>query len=521
MTLGDIRQEDILSRLPAKISGVVEPWATLSPDRPALAEAAGVWSYRQLADAIAAAGQWLRARGVRPGDRVLVVAENCRALVALLLAAAELDAWSVTVNAKLSEREIDQIVDHSGARIVLYALSRAALTRLAGGAEAVKIEDVSLLGPIGVGPFNADAIPEAPGEGPVVAALVYTSGTTGQPKGVMLTHRGLLYIARVSGMIRSLSPADRFYGVLPISHIVGLSVVVLGTLLHGATLYLTPRFNPAEVIAALARDRLTVILGAPTMFAMVLEYARMKGLASIEQPALRIISSSGAPLDPALKAATEQFFGMPLHNGYGITECSPTIAQTRVEHPRSDCSVGPVLPGVEARLVDSNGDPASPGEVGELWVRGPTIMKGYYKAPAETERAIDAEGWFNTQDLARFQDGGLFIVGRTKDLIIRFGFNVYPAEVEGVLNAHPLVTQSAVIGKAADGVEEIVALVQPIPDASLSPEELADYAAQNLAPYKRPSEIFIVEALPATPTGKILKRALLPLAESLLGARGR
>jgi long-chain acyl-CoA synthetase len=261
----------------------------------------------------------------------------------------------------------------------------------------------------------------------------------------MLSHRNLLFLAAGSARIRSLTTQDRFYGVLPMSHAVGLSVVLLGSLLSGATLYLAARFDPMTARRTIENERLTVILAAPIFFNQFLQYAKLRGLQSLKFPALRIIASSGAQLHASTKSATESLFGMPLHNGYGVTECSPTIAQTRVEAPRSDTSIGPPFPGVEVKLAGPDGKPVPEGEAGELWVRGPNVMKGYYRDLEATAAAIDAEGWFNTRDLARMDGGNLYIVGRTKDLIVRHGFNVYPAEVEAVLNAHPAVAHSGVI----------------------------------------------------------------------------
>jgi len=218
-----------------------------------------------------------------------------------------------------------------------------------------------------------------------------------------------------------------------------------------------------------------------------------------------------------VKSAVESLFGMPLHNGYGVTECSPTIAQARVDEPRTDLSVGRVLPGVEIKLVGPDGEKMAEGEVGELWVRGPNVAKGYYRAPEESAAAINAEGWFNTRDLARVEGGHLFIVGRTKELIVRFGMNVYPAEVEAVLNTHPAVVRSAVIGRAVQGVEggeEVIAFVQPALGSSISAAEVADHAAKNLAPYKRPSQIVLVTEMPLTPTGKVRKDELTKMAAS-------
>ena len=320
----------------------------------------------------------------------------------------------------------------------------------------------------------------------------------------------------MSAKIRSLSPDDRLYGVLPMSHAVGLSVVLLGSLLSGATLYLASRFDPVAALATLEKERLTVVLGAPGMFSLLADYAKLKGLKSLKFPALRIISSSGAPLQPAVKSQVESLFGMVLHNGYGVTECSPNISQAVVGERRTDTSVGQVLPGVEVQLVGSDQKPVADGEVGELWVRGPNVMKGYYHSPEETAAAINPEGWFNTRDLARLENGYLFIVGRTKELIVRFGENVYPAEVEAVLNAHPAVVRSAVIGRTVEGTEggeEVVAFVQLAPSSPTSETELAQHAAQHLAPYKRPSQILLVPSMPLTPTGKVIKGELAKMAQ--------
>lgn len=509
---------EILASLPRRISDVVRPWAERSPERLALVESSGAWTYAQLSSATASARVWLTASGVRPGDRIMLVCENCRAFVATLLALASLDAWPVLANARLSPREIDQIREHCGARRVIYTTAVSPHAREHAKRHGATIREVPEIGPIGEGPLNDSVEPEpieANSEN-AVAALIYTSGTTGKPKGVMLTNRGVLFVAAVSARIRSLTPEDTLLGVLPMSHVVGLSVVLLGALLSGATLHLSPRFDPVMVLSALEKGRLTIMLGAPAMFALFVEYAKMKGMQPKKFPALRIIASAGAPLQAAVKSETEALFGLPLHNGYGVTESSPTIAQTRVESPRTDVSVGRVFPGVEVKLIGLDGNPVPEGAVGELRVRGPNVMKGYYRAPQETATAIDVEGWYNTQDLARFEDGSLFIVGRTKELIVRFGFNVYPAEVEAAFSAHPAVLRCAVVGRPAkgEGDEEVVAFVQLSKDSKLTAAELADSVAQQLAPYKRPSDVFLVDAMPVTPTGKIVKDELVKMAAS-------
>jgi acyl-CoA synthetase (AMP-forming)/AMP-acid ligase II len=509
---------ELLTNLPDRIGGVIRPWSERLPEQPALVETSGIWTYRQLAAAVTETQRWLIGSGVRPGDRVMLVCENCRAFVATLLALTDLDALPVLVNARLSAREVDEIRDHCGARRIIYTTSVSPHAREHAKRHGAEIQDVAGLGPVALGPINDMVEPEAIDTEVTqrVAALIYTSGTTGLPKGVMLTHRNLLFVAAVSARIRSLNPEDRLYGVLPMSHAVGLSVVLLGALLSGATLYLASRFDPIAALATLEKAPLTVVLGAPGMFSLLADYAKLKGLKSLKFPALRIISSSGAPLQPAVKSQVESLFGMVLHNGYGVTECSPNIAQAVVGEHRTDTSVGRVLPGVEVKLVGADQKVVADGEVGELWVRGPNVMKGYYHAPEETAAAINAEGWFNTRDLARLENGYLFIVGRTKELIVRFGENVYPAEVEAVLNAHPAVVRSAVMGRLVEdteGGEEVVAFVQLAPSSSTSEAELAQYAAQHLTAYKRPSQILVVPSMPLTTTGKVVKGELAKMTQ--------
>ena len=368
------------------------------------------------------------------------------------------------------------------------------------------------LGTLGVGPLNRDTVPE-----PVetdrsrqVAALLYTSGTTGNPKGVMLTHRNLLFSAKLVGAQRE--PTDKAYCVLPISHIVGYSNILIASLMAGATVQLVPRFDPAALVSAIVNDGITLIFGVPAMYQRLLEYKAVAGIEELPRGKLRRLAVAGAPLDVTLKSKIEAEFGLPLGNGYGITECAPGIAVVHAETPRNDDAVGSLITGIEARLVGPGGRAVAPGEVGELHVRGPNVMRGYYRAPEATAAVIDADGWFNTGDLARFEDDILYIVGRTKELIIRSGFNVYPPEVEAVLNEHPSVVQSAVIGRPVPGNEEVVAYVQLLPGSIATPADLMAHAARLLAPYKRPFEIIVLDTLPAASTGKILKHRLADAA---------
>jgi long-chain acyl-CoA synthetase len=506
---------ELIKSLPGRISDLVERWADRSPNHLALVDPSGAWTYRELSEAIAETRAWLEKLDIRPGDRVMIVCENCRPFVAILLALATLDAWAVLVNARLSAREVDEIRDHSGARRVIYTTEVSAQAREHAKRHGAVVSELPNLGSVGVGQLNESVQPEPlePAIAERVAVLIYTSGTTGTPKGVMLTHRNILFVAAVASKIRALTHEDRLYGILPVSHAVGLSVILLGTLYSGAACYMLAVFDPVAALNTLEKEKLTIFLGAPAMFSLIVEYARLKGIRSLKLPALRIISCSGAPLQAKLKSEVEALFGLVLHHGFGVTECSPNILQTKVEAPREDTSVGTVIPGVEVKLVAHDGNEALDGEPGELWVRGPNIMKGYYRAPDETSASINSEGWFNTRDLARMEDGNIFIVGRTKDLIVRFGFNVYPAEVEAILNTHPHVTRSAVVGRTLekDGNEEIIAFVELNSSGSLTADEVAQHAAKHLAPYKQPSQILILPSLPLTPTGKVAKEELKKL----------
>ncbi len=500
---------------PGRLEGIPGRWASLRGAAPALADSRGEWTWRELEHGRKQLAELLLTLGIRAGDRVMVVGENCATLVALIFAISSVNAWVVNVNARLTPREIDAIRAHSGARRVLYLGDDSPDAK--HHAERIQATRLSLgrWGTISVSAVDERCVPEPVVGNPArdVAALIYTTGTTGEPKGVMLTHANLLFIARTAVELRGLTPQDRVYGVLPLSHVYGLASVCLGTLRAGASLYLQARFNPASMVECLATRGITVCQGVPAMYAKLLEHLKTRGVPRLSAPSLRFIYAGGSPLTAALKGEVEAAFGLPLHNGYGLTEAAPTITQTRHDERRSDCSVGRALPGVEVRIVDGEGNDVAAGEVGELWARGPNLMKGYYRNAEATAAAFRPGGWLATGDLARqADDGAFFIEGRLKELIIRSGFNVFPAEVEAVLNSHPEVTQSAVVGRCADGNEEVVAFVELVPGARVTPAELLEFASATLAPYKRPAEIIVLPSLPAAPSGKVLKARLAALA---------
>jgi long-chain acyl-CoA synthetase len=506
--------EQIIATLPRRIHEVTGQALSAAPDHAALIEDDTIWSYHELDDHVREVAAALTSVGIRPGDRMIIVSENCIALAALLLAASRIDAWAIIANPRLSARELDQIRDHSGARraFLTCGISKEAVAH-AERWEAHR-RTVGPLRDIGVGPLNENALPEPVEEhrGKQVAVLIYTSGTTGTPKGVMLTHENLMVSARTTALFRRMDGNDKVYVVLPISHIVGISLLIM-TLMVGGTVRLVSKYDAAALAKAIAEEGITILNGVPATYQRLLEYKTIAGLERLDRGALRLLAVAGAPLDLDLKSRVEREFGLSLSNGYGITECSPGISGVRFDAPRADHAVGRLLPGVEARVRTPDGIPVGNGEVGELHVRGPNVMRGYYRAPELTAKVIDSEGWFNTGDLARFEGDCLFIVGRTKEMIIRSGFNVYPAEVEAVLNSHADVVQSAVVGRSVDGNEEVVAFVQLLPGSLLTSTDLLAYASAQLTSYKRPSEIILMNSLPATSTGKLLKHKLAEAAQ--------
>ncbi len=491
--------EALLAALPARIDAIVRRHAASAPNAPALREDGRTLTYRELEGEVDACAAWLRGLKVQAGERVMLVGENGIAQVSALFAIASLDAWCVNVNARLTGPELEAIRSHCGARVVLYTAAvspDAAAHAERAGADAGLHAHGELLARL-----NEDGGAPEPATKEPVAALVYTTGTTGKPKGVMLSHRNLLFVAAVSSRLRGLAPGDLAYGVLPVSHVYGLSSVLLGTLYAGACLQLVPRFTPQAMLDAIRGGELTIVQGVPAMYARLLALCAAQGVRAPLPSKLRFAYAGGSPLDPVLKREVESLLEVPLHNGYGLTEAAPTVSQTRLDAPRADTAVGHAIPGVEVRVAQPDG---------QLFVRGPNVMQGYYRDPAGTAAVLDKDGWLDTGDLARQDaDGALFIDGRSKELINRSGFKVYPLEVETVLNAHPAVTQSAVVGRLlADGNEEVLAFVQPAAGSALLGAELEDWAAARLAPYKRPARIVVMDNLPAAANGKVLKHRL-------------
>jgi long-chain acyl-CoA synthetase len=509
---------EILAELPERLVDLVRRGAARWPRQVAMSEAGGASiTYGAFADAVEAAVKALAALGVRAGDRVMIINENSIAAGLVFFAASALDAWPMLVNARLSAREIDTIAGHAEPRrifftVALSAEARAHAERL--GAAPCDLPGVAA-GALAVSPLR-EAAPEPVTGDPTrdIAALIYTSGTTGMPKGVMLSHRACLYVASSPGAQRRPTPEDTLYCALPIAHIFGFTSTLLRGLYGGAHVMLLPRFS-AEHLAGALEQGVTILQGVPQMYAKLLEHARTSGR-MLKAPALRMATVGGAPIEPELKDAIEQALGLRLVNGWGMTEFASTVSRSLPQHVGRDISAGPVLPGIEVRIVDEKGNDVAKGAAGEIWLRGPNCMRGYYKNDEATRAVLTEDGWYKTGDLGSLAaDNTLYIVDRIRDLIIVSGFNVYPAEVEAELTAHPAVTLAAVIGRRRHGNEEVIAFVQPAPGMRVTDEELAHFLKRRLAPYKQPARIVVMEQLPAAPTGKILKAQLKSVAESL------
>jgi len=494
-----------------RIHQMVQHQAQTRPDAPAIIDVNDrevTWSaYNTL---ILEAVALLREQGIGAGERVLIIAENCIAVPVLMMAASHLGAWGVPVNARMSAPEIARITTHARPRAILFTsgISQEAADHAGGQGARPLVTGFGTLHLLTTGitdPEQVDGAEE-------VAVLLYTTGTTGDPKGVMLTHANLIFAAKASAALRNLTPADRVYGALPLTHVFGVASMLMASAWVGCTVQLAKRFTPAALYGAL-RSGVTVLPAVPQMHALLMAYAADQGITELGSKTLRYVSSGAAPLDPSWKRNAEAFYGVALQNAYGMTETTAGVSGSSNAIGDSDISVGPPLPGVEIRLDMNMGADA---EVGEVLTKGAHIMKGYFRNPKATRAVMTEDGFLHTGDLGQIDDQGrLTIVGRAKELIIRGGFNVYPPEVEAALNDHPAVVQSAVIGHTVAGDEQVLAFVQV--RTKVAPEDLRAFAADRLAGYKRPSQIHIVEQLPAAATGKILKHLLATQFADLIG----
>ena len=491
-----------------RIHQLFDERAAQSPDHPFLFLRDGAMTLGQLAVQVNALEAELRDAGVRLGDRVLVAAENCPEHVALVLACSRVGAWACGVNARMTASELAGFAAKADARVLYFTVGVSESARQHAAQHDTRASVLPAL-------RRTLADPEATAQtgdlAERVAAIIFTSGTTGQPKGVMLTHAGLLQFGKVSAQSRQLVPTDRSYAYLPMTHIFGLGTVLMASLHAGAGLLMRSQFDPADVFDALAHQGLTQLQGPPAMFTRLLAWLDSQGIDHPAAPDLRYVYTGAAPLDLSAKKAIEARFGQPLHHGYGLSEYAGALTLCRRGEWRDDTSAGYLVEGAELRIVDAQGCDLPAGETGEIWMRGVGLMPGYFRDPEITDQVMKPGGWYASGDLGRQDaDGALQVVGRLKEMIIRSGFNVYPGEVEAVFLAWPGVQRAAVAGrKTADGNEDILAFIEPKPGVQIDLEALKAYAHEHLSPYKRPSVVALVPEMPMTLSGKVLKRELV------------
>jgi len=492
--------------------------AASRPDRVALRLDTQTISYRELAEASERVAGLLAAYDVAPGDRVAIMLPNVPEFASIYYGVLRAGAVVVPMNPLLKAREVAFYLSDSGARMVFTwpAAAEEVGTGLehATGTDMLVVEPerfTELLSEQGRNDVVVDRDPDD------TAVILYTSGTTGRPKGAELTHGNLARNVEVTQSdLLHLTEEDVVFGGLPLFHSFGQTVTLNASMARGATLLLLPRFDPGSAADLMTAHEATVFAGVPTMYAALLGLTDARDLAH-----LRVGISGGAALPVEVLYRFEERFGTEILEGYGLSETSPVASFNRPGHDRKPGSIGYPVTGVEMSVLDKAGVPVASGEVGEIAIRGHNVMKGYWRRPDATAEVLDGEGWFRTGDVGRVdEDGFYFVVDRKKDLIIRGGFNIYPREIEEVLYEHPDVVEAAVVGIPHDAYgEEVGAAVALRPGATVTEGELRAFVKGQVAAYKYPRVVWFVDDLPKGPTGKILKREIVPPATSEEAAR--
>jgi long-chain acyl-CoA synthetase len=458
--------------------------AALYPDHPAVRLDDAVLTFAELDRLSGRVAALLVERGVEPGDRVAIMLPNVPEFAAAYYGILRAGGTVVPMNPLLKEREVAYYLSDSGAKLCF-------------GGPGIAVDNLPATP-------STEVVERKPDD---TAVILYTSGTTGQPKGAELTHANLIQNVAVAAIdLFRLGPTDVVFGGLPLFHSFGQTCGLNAAVSAGACLTLVSRFVPEKVLEVLARDRVTVFEGVPTMYVALLGTPPKTEL---QTGALRVCVSGGAALPVEVLRGFEEAFGCVILEGYGLSETSPVASFNHPDRARKPGSIGTPIRGVEMRLVDGDGKDVPPGEVGEIAIRGHNVMKGYLRRPEATAEAIP-DGWFRSGDLARMDDEGyFFIVDRKKELIIRGGYNVYPREIEEVLYEHPAVLEAAVVGVPDPALgEEVGAAVVLKPGALETVDDLRAYVKSQVAAYKYPRRIWLLDALPKGPTGKILKREI-------------
>jgi len=457
----------------------------------------------------------LKEKGVGPGDRVGVMLPNVPYFPVAYYGVLQLGAVVVPMNVLMKSREVQFYLEDSETKILIAWSDFEEAAK--GGADAAGAEYL----PVKRGEFEK-LLGEAEGDhevadraGDETAVILYTSGTTGQPKGAELTHDNLYKNATVSaGTLVEISDEDKLLGALPLFHSFGQTCCLNAAVCRRAMISLIPRFDPEKALEIIQRDGITIFEGVPTMYNAMLA---VEGRDGFDTSTLRLCLSGGAAMPAETMRGFEEAFGCKILEGYGLSETSPVASFNHPDRERKPGSIGTPIEGVEMKVLDDDGNEVEQGEVGEIVIRGHNVMKGYWNSPDATEEAI-VDGWFYTGDIAKIdEDGYFFIVDRKKDLIIRGGYNVYPREIEEVLYEHPAIQEAAVVGVPNDELgEEIGAAVVLKKGEELDADELKSYVKEQVAAYKYPRKVWFLDELPKGPTGKILKREIeVPSASSV------
>jgi long-chain acyl-CoA synthetase len=448
----------------------------------------------------------LREHGVGPGDRVGLMLPNVPYFPIVYYGILRAGAIVVPMNVLLKGREVAFYLKDSGARLLFGWGDFGEAAR--AGADEAGAELIAVV----PGEFEQLVMAAEPVQGVVDragdddAVILYTSGTTGTPKGAELTHDNLRRNAEVSRGLHDTSADDVILGALPLFHSFGQTCTLNAGIGAGATITLLPRFDPAKALEIIQRDKVTIFMGVPTMYGALLHAPERE---HADLSSLRLCVSGGASLPLELMREFEAAFDAVILEGYGLSETSPVASFNHSAENRKSGSIGTPIEGVEMKVVDEDDHEVPTGEVGEIVIKGHNVMKGYWGRDDATREAI-RDGWFHTGDMAKVdEDGYFFIVDRKKDMIIRGGYNVYPREVEEVLYEHPAVREAAVVGiPHPEWGEEVGAAVALKEGESITAQELRDYVKEQVASYKYPREIWFVDELPKGPTGKILKREI-------------
>lgn len=464
-------------------------------------------SYRALDVMSARMATLLRQRGIGVGDRVAVMLPNVPEFAVVYYGALRAGAIVVPLDPLLRRREIAAYLGDCGARLVIawHAYAETVEAGTAGTrADFLFVVPEEFPRLLRGGPPEHDIAPRCPGD---TAVILYTAGTTGRAKGIELTHGNLGVNAATVARMHALGVDDVVLGALPLYHAFGQSCALNATVLAGGRLTLLPRFEAGRALEVIRRDGVTVFHGVPTMYIALLDHP-----GASDMSLLRVCVSGGAALPLDVLRAYETRFGCSIIEGYGLSETSAVSASNRGGRGRRPGSIGRPVRDVEMKVIDDAGREPPRGQVGEIVIRGPNVMKGYWNNPEATAEAI-RDGWLRTGDLGRVDDDGFFfLVGRCRDVINRGGHTVYPREIEEVLYEHPAVRQAAVIAVPHPELGEEIAAVVAL-RAPVEPDALRDFVKERVAAYKYPRQICVLDELPTGPTGKILKRALgLPLA---------